>query len=490
MALLEAGDISAADQVMHRFAVLADELRQPGYQVHMAEWRAMRALHDGRFADAEPLIATMLAIGQHGDPMNTQMRYVTQMSMLRREQGRLQEMADAIFGLVAAMPAMPAFRAGAAMVGVEMGREAEAHAHFETLAADDFASFPRDAAWAGGMAQLARVSAALGDAPRAAVLYDLLLPDAERNLVIGFANVSEGSAHHYLGLLAATQGRDDEAAWHFEAALAMNARMGARPALAHTQREYATLLLRRNDLARATDLLALATATYAELGMTSFVERARAIGVDQGRPTVAQAPRSEANVFTRHGDYWTVGYEGVVVQLKDGKGLRYLAELLRRPGGRTHVLDLSVAVDGPVESGGQGRTAAHVADDGLVVGRTAAIPDAPDARARSEYRRRAEELQAELEEAERHNDLGRMARLHAELELVGAELSAAYGGGVERRVNDPVERARKAVTNRIRAVLDRLKREHPALQRHLAASLSLGTWCAYDPPSPVRWMLG
>jgi hypothetical protein len=475
-ALLEAGDVIAGDQVMQRYARLSDELRQPGYQVHMAEWRAMRALHDGRLVDAEGLIAAMLALGQHGDPMNTQMRWVSQMCALRREQGRLDEMIDAIFAVVAAMPSMPAFRGGAAVAAIETGREAEARAHFETLAADDFASFPRDAAWAGGMAQLARVCAALEDAPRAAVLYDLLLPDAERNLVIGFANVSEGAASHFLGMLAATQGRDEEAARHFEAALLMNARMGARPALAHTQREYAKLCLRRHDGGRADELLAAAVGTYEALGMTTFVERTRALRATSGTPAArTDGAGRGANVFVREGDYWTVTYDGAVVRLKDGKGLRYVAELLRSPGRRTHVLDLVAAVDGGPGDGAQ---------------RPGAIPDGPDARARTAYRQRAAELQDALAEAERQNDIGRTARLRAEIDQIGVELASAYGMGLERRANDAVERARKAVTNRIRSVVDHLREQHAPLARHLSTSFKLGTWCSYEPEAPVGWRFG
>jgi tetratricopeptide (TPR) repeat protein len=489
-ALIEAGDVQAADQTMQRYAALTDELRQPAYRVHMAEWRAMRALLDGRFDDAEPLIAATLALGAHGDPMNRQMRYVTQMTMLRREQGRLEEMADAVFGVVDAMPAVPAFRAGAAMVAVETGREAEARAHFEVLAANDFADFPHDVAWAGGMAQLARVCAALSDVPRAAVLYDLLLPDAERNLVVGLADVCEGAAMHYLGMLAGVQGRFDEAVRHFEAALAANARMGARPALAHTQREYAAVCLRRDDRGRAGELLAAATATYQDLGMTTFAERARALTVAAAGAAPADGPARAGNVFVRQGDYWTVRYGDTVVRLRDGKGLRYLAELLRRPGTRTHVLDLATAVDGRPAAGDRQQARAATADERLSVGRPAAIADAPDARARREYRRRAEELHDELEEAERHHDVGRTSRLRAELELVGAELASAYGSGLARRTNDAVEKARKAVTNRIRSVLDHLKREHPALRRHLSASLKLGTWCVYEPSPDARWHFG
>jgi hypothetical protein len=51
----------------------------------------------------------------------------------------------------------------------------------------------------------------------------------------------------------------------------MNERMGARPWLGHTQRDYGRMLLERaepSDRDRATDLLESATAIYGELGMT------------------------------------------------------------------------------------------------------------------------------------------------------------------------------------------------------------------------------
>jgi hypothetical protein len=78
-----------------------------------------------------------------------------------------------------------------------------------------------------------------------------------------------GSVSRFLGILASTAGRGD-AARHFEDALAMNERIGARPWLAHTQDDYANLLLRRGDArddVRAHDLLKTARAVYRELGM-------------------------------------------------------------------------------------------------------------------------------------------------------------------------------------------------------------------------------
>ena len=50
----------------------------------------------------------------------------------------------------------------------------------------------------------------------------------------------------YIGLLAATSARPDDAEHHFERALDLNGRIGARPWLAHTQRDYARMLSTRD----------------------------------------------------------------------------------------------------------------------------------------------------------------------------------------------------------------------------------------------------
>ena len=57
----------------------------------------------------------------------------------------------------------------------------------------------------------------------------------------------------------------------------INARVGARPWLAHTQYDYARMLLERDqpgDRERARELLAEAVSTYRDLGMDSWAEAA------------------------------------------------------------------------------------------------------------------------------------------------------------------------------------------------------------------------
>ena len=47
------------------------------------------------------------------------------------------------------------------------------------------------------------------------------------------------------------------------------------------------------------------------------------------------------------------------------------------------------------------------------------------------------------------------------------------------------ERARTAVTYRVRAAIRKLDQLHPELGRHLANSVRTGTWCSYRPETDV-----
>ena len=113
-----------------------------------------------------------------------------------------------------------------------------------------------------------------------------------------------------------------------------------------------------------------------------------------------------------------------------------------------------------------------------------------DAQARTAYRQRLQDLEAELAEATQWADAGRAARLREEIEFLGEELSSAYGlGGRVRKAADVGDRARKAVTSRIRESIDRIGREHTALARHLENAIRTGTFCSYRPDRPLRWVV-
>ena len=150
-----------------------------------------------------------------------------------------------------------------------LGRDDDARAKFEELAQNDFAGVPVDEEWLASMCILADLAASLGDAQRARVLYELLSPFRER-VGTSYPEISVGAVSRYLGLLAAVESRWDDAERHFEDAMEVNRRIGARPWLAHTQEDYARMLLMRGgagDAENAALLLDEVVAAYRELGM-------------------------------------------------------------------------------------------------------------------------------------------------------------------------------------------------------------------------------
>jgi class 3 adenylate cyclase/tetratricopeptide (TPR) repeat protein len=289
LGLLMLGDLPAVDMEIETYSRLAEELRQPLYMRNAFTFRAMRALLVGRFQEGERLAQQGLAMGRRVDEQTTLQFFGIHMFVLRWLQGALAE-ADVVAARAFAVqyPTIPAFRCALAFFCSELGLEAEARTEFEHLVANDFANLPRDANFCAAISLLSAVCWFLGDRRRAAKLYELLLPYARCTVVVGAVVASLGAASHFLGLLAATMSRWDQAIQHFEDALEMNARMRAKPRLAVTQYEYASVLVARNQAGdpsaspgagreKALDLLTHGLDTAQELGMKALVAKALAL---------------------------------------------------------------------------------------------------------------------------------------------------------------------------------------------------------------------
>ena len=111
-----------------------------------------------------------------------------------------------------------------------------------------------------------------------------------------------------------------------------------------------------------------------------------------------------------------------------------------------------------------------------------------DSSARRRYEERIRELQQAVDEAEADNDYVRAERAQAEFDTLVEHLAAAVGrGGKTRRAGASAERARSAVTQRVRAAIRQLDGLHPALGRHLHASIKTGLYCSYQPERPTVW---
>jgi tetratricopeptide (TPR) repeat protein len=262
--LLEIGDMSATDAEIDAYARLVEEHHEPFQVCVIRACRCMRALMQGRFEDSEHFAQQAFAVGQRMQTETAAGVFGLQMFALRREQGRLKEIEPAVKYFLQQHTAAAAWRPGLALIYSELGRTREAREEFEQLASNDFADLPRDGLWMGCMTYLADVCTFLGDKARAATLYKILLPFEGLNVVFGNAEGCYGTLSRYLGALATTLELWAEAAQHFEDALAMNARMNARPWLAHTQEQYAAMLLARRqsgDREKAAALLNAALAT-------------------------------------------------------------------------------------------------------------------------------------------------------------------------------------------------------------------------------------
>ena len=265
--LLELGEAQRAKADLAAMAEAAAELRQPSQDWFVAELRAHFALLEGRFADAEDLIEGARSLGERAQSWSAAVSFRLQLFLLRREQGRLEEVEEIVRRSADAYPTYRIWRCVLAQTAADLGHEPESRVTFEALAKDRLAALPFDKMWLASMGFLAETAKALVHVRGAAILYEELLPFRDR--VAAAPEFSTGAVARYLGLLAATMERWDEAERHFEDALEMNGRIGARPWLAHTQEDYARMLLARGtaDREKALELLAEALATYRELGM-------------------------------------------------------------------------------------------------------------------------------------------------------------------------------------------------------------------------------
>lgn len=184
--------------------------------------------------------------------------------------------------------------------------------------------------------------------------------------------------------------------------------------------------------------------------------------------------------LARQGAWWVASCAGSSARLHDTKGLRYLAELVARPGTERHVLDLVDRIEGVNPAGGLDRRA--LGDAGEVL----------DARARQTYRHRIEELRAEADEAIEAGLLETAEQKEAELDGLVAQLAQAFGlGGRGRRAASAAERARLNVTRALRAAIAKLIVALPGAGEVLDRRVRTGLYCIYDPAEDdeVRWIV-
>ena len=273
MAQLQVGDIAGAAADLDAASCIAAELRQPDRLWEVCSARAMLTLAAGRLGEAEELVEQAFAHGERAQPAAAIPVYRLQRYTLCEFRGGLEELEPAIRDIVAEHPSRVVFRCVLAHLYARIGHTVAAKEILAELARDDFSALPFEQEWLYGMSVLAETAALLADSDCAVALYRLLIPFAACN-AMDLPEGMRGSVSRYLGLLAWTTSRLDDAAAHFADALAMNERMGFRPWLAHTKADYARMLLtqdRPGDRERAEELREAAVESYGDLAMDAWV---------------------------------------------------------------------------------------------------------------------------------------------------------------------------------------------------------------------------
>jgi hypothetical protein len=224
---------------------------------------------------------------------------------------------------------------------------------------------------------------------------------------------------------------------------------------------------RGGDHAAAVRLRDQALAIYTRLGARWWRDRLAA--------AVPDAPASlageEVRLHPTPGG-WLIGTTHRAVPLRPLRGFVYLRVLLSQPGTPVAALDLATGgTRGPAQRD---------------------LGEQIDRQALAAYRKRLDDIDHELEEADAWGDSGRLDLLRDERESLLAEVGSATGlHGRIRTMGSDAERARVAVTKAITTAIDRIAETDAAVGAHLRARVHTGTRCVYEQLSAdgVRWVL-
>ena len=175
---------------------------------------------------------------------------------------------------------------------------------------------------------------------------------------------------------------------------------------------------------------------------------------------------SHENKFFLKEKVWELEFNNQNIQIKDAKGLHTIYKLLQNPYKDFHCLDL---MDSKVKENSV-QTIDH--------------------KAKSAYLNRIRELQLEIDEAESFNQLEKIATLREEYDSILDHLSNSLSiSGKARKIESTSEKARSAITWRIRNTIKKINQSHEDLASHLSSSLKTGTFCSYKPSKEMYWEL-
>jgi len=276
--LFELGDGARVNAELNAYAALAADVRLHSYSWYVPLWRATLAALAGRLDEGIELAERARELGRHAGDANADVFFQTHRYMSWLADERYEEWVGEALAFtqekIQRSPAGLAYLAGIASVFVATGRDDDARRAIEIVAADDFATVPRDMNWLSTLASAAEVCATLGDTQRARTVRSLLEPCADRMVISARGSYHHGSVAYFLARLAATLGDHRAADELYGDAAQRDQRAGAAIWLVRDQWRHAELLLAaRGGGDRAQQLLERAYAGAKACGLDRMLAR-------------------------------------------------------------------------------------------------------------------------------------------------------------------------------------------------------------------------
>ncbi len=272
--LWELGRMDELRREIDSFERLAEEVGLPHYRWYVPLWRASLAILGGRWDEGAALTDQAEALGGLADDPNAPLHAYVQHGFSLQAQFRVAEIdRDWCLSQIETSPVPDPWLATLAQVDARSGRHDSARELLGRLTAGDMAM---DVNWLA-TCLLADAAADLGDRAAAARLHARLEPYAHLFAVLARGAGCYCSTELYLGRLATTAGRLDEAEARLRRAVAVNDAAGSSSFAAISMLRLGEALTERGDAADARTVLAEAVARAEALGAPTLASAAAAL---------------------------------------------------------------------------------------------------------------------------------------------------------------------------------------------------------------------
>ncbi len=449
------GDFDGFSSHVDEMLRLSAELGHPRYRWRPLLFLSMRAIANGDLDESERAIvevAQLAALTDDPGLGGSLAAHRFHRTLVLQREDELRAMAAEIPVSLAAFP--PALIHCMRAVLLARAGDAEAtRTHLQGLSGEGRHFMLREIS---GACMLAEPFALVGPDEERRDVLALLMPHVDVESMGGHMPVSyDGPVARGVALLEASLGDVASAERHLDAALERARARGHRTWVAQLDYDAARIT---GSAVRAERAASLAT----EIGLDAVAAKARAIGGKTKHTAPARAaPVTAPLSLAREGDVWLVARGPRSVRVRDTRGMQLLARLVERADEEIHVLALA-------------------SDDGGAGLSETSAGDVLDDKARRAYRDRLRELAADIDEAERHGDRGRLEKLRRESDMLEEELGRAVGlGSRARQDGSATERARVNVQRRLKDALARIREADAELGRYLDRAVRTGTFCCF-----------